>query len=104
MEIEFVSSSPTHVGRWVQPCRGRTVIRRPLLVTPTLEPETDDIVAVKLLIQAQEIVELANNTTTEYVSFFFLYYNCDVVSKFNVGLKYLLELGLSKPEFYGDSV
>ena len=49
------------------------MIRRPLLVTQAPEPETDDAVAAKLLIQAHEIVELANNTTTEYVSFYFSY-------------------------------
>ena len=29
---------------------------------------------------------------------------CDLVSKFNVGLKSLLKQGLPEPEFYGDLV
>ena len=31
-------------------------------------------------------------------------FNCELVSKFNVGLKTLLHPGLSEPEFYGDLV
>ena len=40
-----------------------------------------------------------------YVFFFFLFFFFfDLVSKFNVGLKSLLQQGLSEPEFYGDLV
>ena len=70
MILETVSSDPVHVGRWLHPCRGRTVLRRPLLSTQAPEPGTDDAVAEKLFIQAQEMVELVNNTTIEYVSLF----------------------------------
>ena len=66
--FETVTSNPAPVGRWGHPCHGRTAVRQPVLVTPSTEPETDDVVAQKLFIKAQEIIQLTNVIKANYVS------------------------------------
>ena len=58
------------------------------------------------LIQVGCLIEVTTNTGLTVRKAFSKFYrrHSDLVSKFNVGLKSLLQQGLSEPEFYGDLV